>query len=484
MVQVLVFGACSFVGRHLIELLVDNRFNDPLVSQLSASFSTPGAATALEPLHIRVVDRTSPLLCGFPPETIAAYNKVDFMHGNLWRTQFIEQCFTKPIGNSASGGSSETPVWDLVINVSSVPKFGQVADYSYESITGNIKRIARAAERFGARRLVHLSSSYTYENTEELMTEDKTPLKPGAKPMSEFFIAAERFLTTGDDESTTKQAVMATLKSAANGSSKGGLAGMAAAIASTFGGGGKNKSDANSDAASLNNSVCSDVSGDGGDLELTIPTIILRPALMYGPSDDVYFSTTLMMCETYRYKGEDYHAMVDEKIMSDTVHLRDVARAIIHSAIWQFYQQLPTASTSRRIDIFNVTDGSHNNMLEVAQTLGGAFGLKVKNTPSVIRAAVRLMPISKLTREVNDKVVDEWEDIVQKTGIKRTPRTTSYIDAAIIEMGMKSSFYIDGSKLIQRTGFAPKYPKLSMDPIKEIIAENRAMNYYPQLDQQ
>ncbi|KAF9375900.1 hypothetical protein BGZ80_006742, partial [Entomortierella chlamydospora] len=90
---VLVLGGVGFVGRNFVAYLVENN--------LAA--------------EIRVIDKVLPQTAYLNKRFQAAFEKVEFMQGNLSSPASVEKCFTRADGSS----------FDYVINLAAETKFSQ-----------------------------------------------------------------------------------------------------------------------------------------------------------------------------------------------------------------------------------------------------------------------------------------------------------------------------------------------------------------------
>ncbi|KAF8915626.1 hypothetical protein BGZ58_005436, partial [Dissophora ornata] len=90
---VLVLGGVGFIGRNFVAYLVENN--------LAA--------------EIRVIDKVLPQTAYLNKRFQAAFDKVEFMQGNLSNAAAVEKCFTRADGSS----------FDYVINFAAETKFSQ-----------------------------------------------------------------------------------------------------------------------------------------------------------------------------------------------------------------------------------------------------------------------------------------------------------------------------------------------------------------------
>ncbi|KAJ1844566.1 hypothetical protein LPJ70_002892, partial [Coemansia sp. RSA 2708] len=134
MPSVLVVGAANFYGRAVIEQLCGSRDR-----------------AAGEAWEIRGADKVLPQLAGFPAETLALYETIDYRMGNLRSRAFLAQAFARDAGR-----------WDVVVNVACEYKFGQAAAAYAQDVSRLAADVAELAAEHGAGALVHLSTAHLY----------------------------------------------------------------------------------------------------------------------------------------------------------------------------------------------------------------------------------------------------------------------------------------------------------------------------------
>ncbi|KAJ1829986.1 hypothetical protein IWW55_000255 [Coemansia sp. RSA 2706] len=134
MPSVLVVGAANFYGRAVIEQLCGSRDR-----------------AAGEAWEIRGADKVLPQLAGFPAETLALYETIDYRMGNLRSRAFLAQAFARDAGR-----------WDVVVNVACEYKFGQAAAAYAQDVSRLAADVAELAAEHGAGALVHLSTAHVY----------------------------------------------------------------------------------------------------------------------------------------------------------------------------------------------------------------------------------------------------------------------------------------------------------------------------------
>ncbi|KAG0305806.1 hypothetical protein BGZ98_003559 [Dissophora globulifera] len=137
---VLVLGGVGFLGRNFVTYLVENN--------LAAS--------------IRVIDKVLPQTAYLNKRFQAAFQKVEFMQGNLSNTSSVERCFTREDGSS----------FDYVINFAAETKFSQPEEIYEDRIFRLSVNCAKEAVKRKAKVFVQLSTGDIYESTGTSSKED------------------------------------------------------------------------------------------------------------------------------------------------------------------------------------------------------------------------------------------------------------------------------------------------------------------------
>ncbi|KAF9423767.1 hypothetical protein BGZ76_003614 [Entomortierella beljakovae] len=137
---VLVLGGVGFIGRNLIAYLVENS----LASE------------------IRVIDKVLPQTAYLNKRFQAAFEKVEFLQGNLSNQASVEKCFTRSDGSS----------FDYVINLAAETKFSQPDEIYDDRIYKLSITCAKEAVKRNAKVFVQFSTGDIYESSGSSSKED------------------------------------------------------------------------------------------------------------------------------------------------------------------------------------------------------------------------------------------------------------------------------------------------------------------------
>jgi len=180
--------------------------------------------------------------------------------------------------------------------------------------------------------------------------------------------------------------------------------------------------------------------------------IVVRPAIVYGPGDINGLSPRIICGAVYKHLGEKMKFLWDEKLKINTVHVRDVAKAL-----WIVSQKGQLGAIYNLADKGDTDQGTFNDILsKVFGIETGFLGMVYSNLAKVNFKAA--------TEEVNDKHLKPWSDLCKAAGIVNTP-LTPYLDQELL---YNNSLAVDGSA-IEAIGFTYDYPKIEEGLVREQI---------------
>jgi len=180
--------------------------------------------------------------------------------------------------------------------------------------------------------------------------------------------------------------------------------------------------------------------------------IIIRPAIVYGPGDISGISPRIITAAAYKHLGEKMEFLWGKDLRINTVHVRDVVRAL-----WHVAQKAPLGG------VYNLADSGDTSQGDINDILEKLFGIKT-GFHGVIVSNLAKVNLQGVAEQANDKHLKPWSDVCKKQGIVNTP-LTPYIDPELL---YDNSLSIDGSA-IQATGFKYEYPKVTEPLIREQI---------------
>ncbi|KAH9252153.1 hypothetical protein BASA81_009904 [Batrachochytrium salamandrivorans] len=170
--------------------------------------------------------------------------------------------------------------------------------------------------------------------------------------------------------------------------------------------------------------------------------IIVRPAIVYGPNDNLGITPRLIIGAVYRHLNEEMTLLWTKDLKLNTVHVRDVARALWH-----------IAATTEDKD-----QGIVNKHIE------SIYGISTGFQGTVISQFAKLN-LDSVTEDVNDKHLQPWSELCKNGGIANTP-LTPYLDKELLK---DNSLSIDGSKVEKDLGFTYTHPEMTDALLREVI---------------
>jgi len=194
-----------------------------------------------------------------------------------------------------------------------------------------------------------------------------------------------------------------------------------------------------------------------------LPLIIVRPAIVYGPGDNQGLSPRIIIGAVYKQLGEKMKLLWSEKTRLNTVHVRDVCKAL-----WHLSQKGAVGS------VYNLADKNDTDQGKVNAILEKIFGIETGFHGKLVNGVAK-MSLKTVTEEVNDKHLKPWSDLCKKANISNTP-LTPYLDQELLS---NNSLCVDGTA-IEATGFKYDYPNLTEPLVREHIDYYVKQGLFPQ----
>lgn len=191
--------------------------------------------------------------------------------------------------------------------------------------------------------------------------------------------------------------------------------------------------------------------------------IIVRPAIIYGPGDALGITPRLITGAIYKKTGEKMEMLWTKDLKTNTVHVRDVAKAL-----WFL------TNNGNNGQIFNLADENDTDQGKVNELLEQIYGIKTGFVGQIMSSIAAKMSLKNIAEVANDKHLKPWSDMTKEAGIQDTP-LTPYLDEELLK---DHSTAIDGSA-ITKLGFKYDFPKPTVDLLKEVIRDFEAKGYFP-----
>lgn len=191
--------------------------------------------------------------------------------------------------------------------------------------------------------------------------------------------------------------------------------------------------------------------------------IIVRPAVIYGPGDILGLTPRLVTGAVYKQLGEDMKFLWSKDLRINTVHVRDVCRALFL-----------LAEKGKKGEVYNLADSGETNQEAIAALLREIYGIKTDYQGSII-SNFAMLNLESVTEDVNDKHLQPWSELCKAAGITSTP-LTPYLDKELL---YNNSLAVDGNKIVKELGFKYEVPEVTKDLLLEVIKEFVEVKAFP-----
>eukprot|EP01120_Amphizonella_sp_Union-15-10_P008788 TRINITY_DN3228_c0_g3_i2.p1 TRINITY_DN3228_c0_g3~~TRINITY_DN3228_c0_g3_i2.p1 ORF type:complete len:369 (+),score=81.39 TRINITY_DN3228_c0_g3_i2:55-1161(+) len=191
--------------------------------------------------------------------------------------------------------------------------------------------------------------------------------------------------------------------------------------------------------------------------------VIIRPAIVYGPGDTLGITPRIIIGATYKKKGKTMEMLWSDKLRINTVHVRDVVKAL-----WFLTSNGPSGA------IYNLSDQNDTNQGSVAKLLEEIFGIKTSFLGKIQSQLATTVSMKTVADVANDKHLKPWSELCRANNINDTP-LTPYLDEELL---YNTPLAIDGSA-ITKLGFKYDYPKMTKELLKEVIDDYVKKGVFP-----
>jgi len=178
--------------------------------------------------------------------------------------------------------------------------------------------------------------------------------------------------------------------------------------------------------------------------------IVLRPALVYGPGDVNGLSPRLIIGAVYKHLKEEMKFLWTAQLKLNTVHVRDVAKAIYLVAM-----------KGEIGKVYNLADKGDTDQGKINAVLEKIFQIQTGFQGTIISNLAKLN-FKAAQEAVNEKHLAPWSELCKNVGIDNTP-LTPYLDPELL---YNNPLSVDGS-FIESIGFNYEFPELNEPLIRE-----------------
>lgn len=189
---------------------------------------------------------------------------------------------------------------------------------------------------------------------------------------------------------------------------------------------------------------------------------IIRPAIVYGIGDRRSLTPRLLYGGIYKHLGETMKLLWTGDLKMNTVHVRDVCRAI-----W-------TLGTSPQANkqIYNLVDEGNSTQGTLAELVSDIFKINHDYYGTAISTLAK-NDIASVAEEANDKHLTAWADICRKYSLQHTPLEPS----AGVELLLNKQLCLDGTKL--RALMQLDVPRPTAELFREVLEDYASMQLFP-----
>jgi len=193
-----------------------------------------------------------------------------------------------------------------------------------------------------------------------------------------------------------------------------------------------------------------------------VPTVVLRPAVVYGPSDLTGICPRIACAAVYKQLNEQMKFLWDKDLKLNVVHVRDVVQAI-----WLACTDLKPGTC------YNLADEADLDQGKLNEYLGNLFSIKTGFSGSIVSNLAKLN-MDAAASYSNDKHVPTFTKLCQDNKVLNTP-ISPYIDKELL---YNNSLFIDGSAITKASSFKYK-EKCSQELVKEQVQAAIKQGIFP-----
>jgi len=197
---------------------------------------------------------------------------------------------------------------------------------------------------------------------------------------------------------------------------------------------------------------------------INIPYIIVRPAIVYGPGDNKGLAPRLCIAAVYKKKGEKMeYPQWFEQTKINTVHVKDVARALWH-----------VATNAGAKEVFNLADKNETEQKKLNAIIEKVFGIQTGSMGLITSEAAKLMTTESLLEEINGEIIPTWVKMTGEAKLDYSP-LSPYLESEALA---NKNLCIDGSA-IEKIGFKYEFPTIGDSEIRGQLEHAVKEGWFP-----
>ncbi|XP_054280656.1 uncharacterized protein LOC128998511 [Macrosteles quadrilineatus] len=196
---------------------------------------------------------------------------------------------------------------------------------------------------------------------------------------------------------------------------------------------------------------------------LGLEYVILRPAIVYGLGDKTGLVPRLVLGATYQHLGESMKLLWSRDLVMNTVHARDVARAV-----WHLLHRPDSSGL-----VYNLTDDGNTTQGSVTEIISDLFNINYDYYGNVVSTICKV-DMSMVVEEANDKHMGPWAELCKLCGVENTP-LSPFIHQELLE---DKHLNLSNARL-KETGFTLSQPSVTKEALIEIMDDYIDMKMFP-----
>ncbi|KAG8799655.1 hypothetical protein FRC16_004646 [Serendipita sp. 398] len=234
-----------------------------------------------------------------------------------------------------------------------------------------------------------------------------------------------------------------------------------------------------------------------------LPLVVIRKAYVYGPGvprGDV--TTCILLGLVYKHLGEEMKFLWGPKLKKNTLYSQDAVRAGWMCSQWAASMTRDQANAAAGVlippsgdksvtsvpdvvaptetviaPVFNLTDDGDTDQDLLGQVIAQYFDIK-SGFHGAITMQLAKLKFDDMVEEVNELHTSKWTEIITQASppVPSTP-LSPYAPRYQLE---RRGCALNGQKLKEIVGYTPKYPRFSVETVKETIDSWKAEGIWPQ----
>lgn len=201
--------------------------------------------------------------------------------------------------------------------------------------------------------------------------------------------------------------------------------------------------------------------------------IIIRPAVVYGPSDMLGITPRLIMGAVYRHLKSEMKLLWTKDLKLNTVHVDDVARALWHVAATTQEKGGRSGAVTGK-EIYNLCDKGDTDQGSINKILESIFGIETGFQGTMISTFAK-MNMDSVTEEINEMHLQPWSELCKAGDVSNTP-LTPFLDKELLK---DNALSVDGSKIEKTLGFHYTIPEMTEEQIRKVIDQFVGIKIWP-----